>query len=480
MSAPVFTVNINWNGDGSTMVDEVSRTIDLQITRGRSDALQDVQAGTCTLLMRNDTGRFTPEYAAGGLFGSLNPHKLVQIKVALGSTYNLFTGYITRIQPMPMTRTCTITCQDKFLFLKNFHLNEAIVASALTGDRITDVLTIVGLAGGDMDIDAGQVTLDHPYQRNTDALSGIYEYAASDLAGIVFIAAGGKVTYRDAHARTLSTSQGTITSAQDIQYDRGEDNVFTQIILQGGSFDAGIVGSQVWSYSPLPLLLPASSTVVLNPNYNTPATAVITPVSGTDFIANDAADGSGTDRSSLMVSTFTDYGGGAAWSITNTRDKDVYLTTIGVRGTPRGRNTSLRTVTRTGGSAPYVKTYQNSYKFITDLVTLAAFADYLASHFSLQQPKVTLRLLPHVWDSSDGQFVQMAAREINDRITLQDTACAYSSQINGDFFIESITHRISLLNGSFETVWGLSTFANDQFFILDTSKLDSADVLGYI
>ena len=106
------------------------------------------------------------------------------------------------------------------------------------------------------------------------------------------------------------------------------------------------------------------------------------------------------------------------------------------------------------------------------------FADYIISHYNSSQPQITVTLQPHL-DDSDAQLIRMLAGELNQRITITDATFTYSSQVDGDFFIESIEHRVTTGNSFHETKWLMTTFSNDGQFVLDTSQLNGIAVLGY-
>ena len=57
-----------------------------------------------------------------------------------------------------------------------------------------------------------------------------------------------------------------------------------------------------------------------------------TPVSGTDYVANTAADGSGTDVTTQLTVTASFGASGVRWTITNTGTVTAYLTTLQARG----------------------------------------------------------------------------------------------------------------------------------------------------
>lgn len=75
---------------------------------------------------------------------------------------------------------------------------------------------------------------------------------------------------------------------------------------------------------------------------------------------------------------------------------------------------------------------------------------------------------------------QIQDRRILDRVTVTFTPTGVGDPIEQEAFIDGIEHRVT--PGQWTTVWHLlpaDQFAAYDFFILDTSVLDGADVLGY-
>ncbi|HEU0072478.1 MAG TPA: hypothetical protein VFS30_00565 [Dehalococcoidia bacterium] len=484
-SAADYAVLIDLDDDGTPETDIVSWATKVTTQRGRSKELSSVEVGRCTIVLNNADGRFNPVYPSGAYYGNLNLYNKIQVKATLSATpYPMFTGYIVSFTPDGIGRTVTVQCVDEFYFLRNFHLNLAVASDKLTGDRMDAILDLFdATVSAAADLDTGQTTLPRPYWRNTDALTGLQECADHDLGGIIFMSAGGVFTFRDRNARALADSDGTITRMQGIEYMYSEDQLYTDVILQVGGYEEGAADSMIWTYQPLPVFLAKDATLKIDPNYVSPATSVTTPVEGTDYVANVQQDGSGTDLSSDMSSTFTDYGHGALWSITNNSPNGVWFQALKVRGTPLQLPTSLRTVSAqaTSSIAPFDKTYEQTYRLLglDNLTELQGWADYIASHYSEPHPRLSLTLFPHS-DDSNAQLTQMLARELNDRVTITDDSFAYSAQVDEDFFIEGISHTLDPVSHAHETRWLLSTFTADSFFILDESVLDGEDVLAFV
>lgn len=82
--------------------------------------------------------------------------------------------------------------------------------------------------------------------------------------------------------------------------------------------------------------------------------------------------------------------------------------------------------------------------------------------------------------SSTDWWEHIQDRRILDRVTVTFTPTGIGDPVEADAFLDGIEHRIT--PDTWETTWHLlpsDLFASFDFFILDTSVLDGADVLGY-
>jgi hypothetical protein len=98
-----------------------------------------------------------------------------------------------------------------------------------------------------------------------------------------------------------------------------------------------VASKTIWN-NLQPFLIPHGATVTVWATFQDPVptttSGLVTPVSTTDFLANDASDGSGTDRTSNISIVTTKFTKSAKLDITNGYSGDVYMTLLQLRGTP--------------------------------------------------------------------------------------------------------------------------------------------------
>ena len=187
------------------------------ITRGRQYELNQMQAGTCDITLKNLDRAFDPTYSASPFYPNLRPMVPVRISAVFQSTtYRLFTGYVERF---PQNRTgptyaeTQIQAVDGFELLTNSVLPGDSYPQELSGDRVTRVLDAVGWSSSARSIAAGQSDIiayvfgDIDF---VDPLSHLQDVSTSEL-GQFFMDAAGNATFRDRLSNISPTPLGTFT-----------------------------------------------------------------------------------------------------------------------------------------------------------------------------------------------------------------------------------------------------------------------------
>lgn len=214
--------------DVPAWVDITDSVVSFETSRGRSRELDRIEAGTCTLVLANDDRRFDPLNADGPYYGALVPYKRIRVRaIWAGIDYPVFTGYVEQWS-LPLWRhgavQCRVTAVDGFGLLSEVEVYGDYPEQA-TGARINAILTEAGwstgqawLLGdatygvlgtttipaplGDRAISAGVSTITAQTLDGVGAL-GHMQLAAQLEAGLLFISAGGAVTFQARHERII-------------------------------------------------------------------------------------------------------------------------------------------------------------------------------------------------------------------------------------------------------------------------------------
>jgi hypothetical protein len=242
---------------GGTLVgDDVSQFCqEISISRGRSDQLQNFNAGTCTVRLLNRDRRFDPINESSPYWdvstgkSGVTPRRKVTI---FSDGVQLFTGRITDIdvsyEPNNPDATSensyvTITAADDFVLLANTFTENAITPSQeLSGTRVTSILDLPEVNYPvTRDIDAGAATLGggatFDIDTNTNVLTYLQRVATSEQ-GYFFVAADGDLTFTDRIAASFTAPSAYFSDAgTDIPYTSlsvmyGQEFLYNKVVCQ--------------------------------------------------------------------------------------------------------------------------------------------------------------------------------------------------------------------------------------------------------
>lgn len=226
---------------GGTYDDVSSKIAGANITRGRSNNLDVVLAGGCSLDLRDPTGLFNPDNAASPLYGQLEDrlHPVKLVDTYAGTTYGLFYGWVRRFHWEPQGRRgiSRLECVDLFYWLDRANPIIASTGPTTTGAAIGKILDATGATDAGMrDLDTGDTIPDFSAnQPGTASQNGLQliQKLLEPERGVFFIAGSGKATYRSRLSRLTKTSSATITdkmsgAAPGVDWDQA----YTRITVQ--------------------------------------------------------------------------------------------------------------------------------------------------------------------------------------------------------------------------------------------------------
>ena len=184
---------------GLVFHDISDRLISVSTDRGKSQALDRIDAGTLTIQAHNNDRAFDPLYADSPYAGALVPRRAVRVSA---NGYQVFTGFIDDIDISYETNISSVVsmqCSDAFSVLTNANLDELTPALQLPGARITTILDLPEVAwdANLRDIDTGTTQmLDALIAQDTPALEYLQLVSDSEY-GNLFLSKDGKVTFRE-------------------------------------------------------------------------------------------------------------------------------------------------------------------------------------------------------------------------------------------------------------------------------------------
>ena len=234
---PKVTIYLN----GST-VDVSAYVQQLNTRRGRSRVMAHTQAGSASLVLRNEDRRFDPEYSSGTYYGGIELGAAVKIYGTVSSTdYQIFDGYVSQWNVKydgPNTSTVQVQVIDGLPKLSMISLESLTDASGdkpptfaqqASGARVAEILDCYDASGAGSGtrvwpsgasyrtIATGQSTLQAK-ETKSNVWAELQKVANSELATGMFISREGKFVFKDRHTDIASPTTTFSDDGSDIAY----------------------------------------------------------------------------------------------------------------------------------------------------------------------------------------------------------------------------------------------------------------------
>ena len=488
MAVPV-AVNcyIDWNNDAdfSDANEDVSTyLLAASVRRGRTSVNDEFAPGSMQVELLNTDGLFSPFNSSGALYGNILPGRAIKLEAVHSAvTYPVFYGYITDFQQArtPADRpSVVINALDAFDVLRFGEVRTALLESKRVDELLTSILDSIGWSATLRDLDTAVQTCERFWQYRSNPLAALRAAAKQELPGQLFMSPAGKVTFRNRNYRSAQPIFATITGPQAFGFTVRRSDFYDEIHHSRAGLVEDSSVTTLFTLSPQGRILMPGNTDPRNTVYfdlSTGGKNLVSPVAVTDYNANSAADGSGTDKTAqVAVQSFTAYGGGGVVVFDNLDSSPVYLwgtPALQVRGTAIRRSTDERTI-EVGGSAPLVsgQVLTDAFDWLDDVSAIDGYAHYRAAQLAIQQPRPTIRLIP----ADDSEMATVLGADLSKKVTVTNTTGLYPTQVNEDFFIESM--QISFSPGVLvDCQWGLfhKDLAGGSFFRISGAAGGGAD-----
>jgi hypothetical protein len=234
--------NVEFILAGTLFYDISDRVQNVSTRRGKSEALDRIDAGLSSITLNNTDRLFDPLYEEGLYYGQLVPRREVRIKA---NDEPVFSGFIEDfdLNYAPGNRaTVRVDIADAFGALANATIDELDPPSELSGARIERVLDLpeVGWPVVLREIDAGNTIM---LDTNADGAS-VLEYlqtVTDSEFGTLFISKDGDIVFKERNAATtapdLIFSDDPAPSASikipfaGVRAIYGSENLYTRITL---------------------------------------------------------------------------------------------------------------------------------------------------------------------------------------------------------------------------------------------------------
>jgi len=256
-----------WEGAWSLSWSAITADVkSISIRRGRSSDMGSMQQSTCTIRLKDATGKYNPENAGSALAPNLIPMKPLRVQATYNATtYDLFWGLIRRIEhdPDPNVKESIIEAVDLTVFynIALLHIDSMNAGVAYTnqtvGYLLGEILDSMGFPQATWgDLNDGVTIPSFAPDGTASALSLIRNLLEVDR-GTVFFGGNGKLIYRDvdtlyAQQAVVATFDGTqVTGLRSTITDDGIVNV-QHVTKTGGVEQTSVSLTSQYKYGSRP------------------------------------------------------------------------------------------------------------------------------------------------------------------------------------------------------------------------------------
>lgn len=472
MLTATYYFYVDWNND--TDFTDANENISAYVLSAEwscgSDNPQPGQtsAGACRLILDNSTSIFS-SYNPAGIAANLLPGRRVKITMAIGggAEVQMWGGYLESVTPTVGDRV-TVSTAELIAYGAISKLTDtplvdiAMQTDITTGAAMALVLTEVGIAAGDRSLDTGQSTLSKWWARDADALGLLRELESAEC-GLLREGKDGKLTFEDrAHRANAphNAVQATYgTGVLNLWKPQQEDDVrsiYNLVETQVRTFNTSddimlaVISDVANAVGGAPLSVPAkvggvngSRTVWIEfPTPSTPANYLaVSDWTTVDYEANTAADGTGTDITTDVSATKTEYGDKLKIVFSNANASAAYLVVLRAHGVAimEGDPIAVKSEDATSQTKYRKRAYPNPSRWLTDLDDANDYvADIIAYHKD-PRPRLRYTLMANY---NAAHLLEAQTRDVSDRIHIEASVSSFGLAIDGDFFVEYVRHSV--------------------------------------
>jgi hypothetical protein len=432
---------------------------DIVVSYGRNEprAISPAGAGKLSFRLINVSRVFSPENTSSPIAGQVLPGTTTQYQVTDPTTaaiYVLAKGPIDSIEvdTTDPAKTVSITASDGWGEPGAEQLSTPVYSGQRTGYLINVILDAINWTGG-RDIDAGATVVPWWWVEGADAATAVNDLVNSEGPPAIAYVEGGTFVFRDRHHRLQRadslTSQGLYTqnkpsgpvAAGDFKilrdsftYDHGLNNIVNSVTLtvdQRSPTDTSVV----WSTDEF-INLGANEVRTYIAQGSDPFINAIVPVPvGPSPLGDDSTVGDYTLVAGTVTMALSRTSGQTCFLTVTAGAGGAVIQGLALRATPipvartvqvqQEDTSSVLTYTRKkwDGTAPWASAYDAD-----------AIAQQIIAVYAQPRPTVTFDIA----NVNTTHLSAILTRNISQRITVKNDELG----LNGDFYVEQLTHTI--------------------------------------
>jgi hypothetical protein len=492
MSFATYKLEIDWNNDGDfgdSGEDITEHLIDVECSRGRDkNSLLSGKSipGKLVANVINSTGIFSSYNTSSINYGNIKPGRKIKLSTTAPTVSTMWTGYLKTIQPsgyLGHLQVCTIEAEG--VLSKAMEINPSIELqeNVNTAQVVKTLLDTYSIPTTLTSVSQNEYTIGVFYSEdeNKKLLDILYEVEETE-AGFLKETANGEIEFEGRHTRfqgeyivsqvTFSDSTATTLSYMEIDQDDPHNEIYNNVAIDIDIYTTETTASVLWSLeNETPSLNPLESKTyiaVANTDLNNFVyvdewtTPTVSGTSATDIVVSVVAN----SDISVSVVKYTD-----KMDITLTNNNNRFtaiLDQIQARGTAVIKSNTKVSVSDITSALEYGnRSFNVPAKWIQNTDEGTDFCNYIVNKY---KDPITVLRISYIANRDDTFLEEALKRDISDRIKVIANN-TIDLGINNEFYVESISHKITNAGTKHEVEYLLSDTVMTNFWILGVSKL---------
>jgi len=321
--------------------DETSRVLRLEYDRRVEEPLGGLSLGMMNVVLDNSDKRFTPSYNST-IGTALIPNR--PVKMALGfrldagkKMMEVFKGLTDMLRENKVDRSVEFGGYDYLSYLRNLEMDSVVLSNKRSDEVIEMILIEAGFGTSQYVLDQGLNTINYVWFKKGETAADRIRKVCEAEEGHFFQDEHGILRFHNRRKYSISpynTTQKVIHSGDILEWRGLEDvGIYNSVTVTAKPRSVVANDAEVWR-DGIVEEVPTGQSIIIWAQMEEPNFSYVTPAATTDFVANSASDGTGTNLTSGIVVALDGFAETAKITITNNNLQKAYITFLRLRGKP--------------------------------------------------------------------------------------------------------------------------------------------------
>ena len=322
--------------------DETDKVTRLEYERTLDEPMGGLSFAMMNVVLDNTDKHFTPEFDST-IGTALLPNR--PLKMAIGFTLNtgrkmmnVFKGLSDMIKENKMERTVEFGGFDYLYYLRDLQMDSALYNNYRSDQIIEEMLIEAGFGSSQYVLDEGLNTIEFAwFSKDQTAGERIRQLCEAEEANF-FQDEEGILRFQNRRHYVVSpfdTIQKYIHSGDILEWQVIDDvGIYNSVSVKASPREVYTNSIEVWKDGIVEQVDAKATNIEIWASMDNPIYHFETPTAVTDFVANSASDGSGSDMTSYITVSLDPFGDTAKLTISNSATQRVYITYLRLRGNP--------------------------------------------------------------------------------------------------------------------------------------------------